>query len=543
MARTPTILDAYGRPVRRSELTTELMGPTTTGVRSPLTGYPGDGLDPRRLANILREADQGDPIRFLELAEVMEERDPHYLGVLGTRRRSVTQLDITVEDGGDSEVEQDAAKMVRDWLRRDELTEELFDILDSIGKGYSFTEILWDHSTGQWTPERLTFRDPRWFTFDRADLQAPLMLDGSGQPQPLPGAKFIFANIKAKSGIPTRSGLARVVTWCYLFTKYTERDWSIFTQTYGQPLRLGRFPPHSSQADRDTLFKAVANIAGDCAAIIPEGMQIEFVKGDISGSSDLYRDRADWYEKRISKAVLGQTATTDAVTGGLGSGKEHRQVQEDIETADARALAAILNRDLIRPWVDLTFGKQARYPKLVIARPEAEDLAALAQGLGPFIDRGMAVPTSWVRAKFGAPEPETGDQILRPTGQNAPAAPPAAPAPGDNAAGAGIKPPFNTQPAPARGVAAMTAQGVSAGRTAPLDIAADQLAVEARPAMARMMAQIEAMVAAADSLDQLQATLLTAYPDVPTDALTAIVAQALVAGDLAGRDTTEGDPA
>jgi phage gp29-like protein len=61
--------------------------------------------------------------------------------------------------------------MVRDWLKRDELTDEIFDILDCLGKGYSFTEIIWDTSTGQWMPLRLEWRDPRWFRFDRNDLK------------------------------------------------------------------------------------------------------------------------------------------------------------------------------------------------------------------------------------------------------------------------------------------------------------------------------------------------------------------------------------
>ena len=50
------------------------------------------------------------------------------------------------------------------------------------------------------------------------------------------------------------------------------------------------------------------------------------------------------------------------------SGKEHRQVQEDIERADAKALSAIINRDLIRCWIDLEYGSQKKYPRLRIGR-------------------------------------------------------------------------------------------------------------------------------------------------------------------------------
>ena len=265
MERKPTIVDRWGRPIKRSVLREEVAAPTLGGVRSPISGYPGDGLNPVRLAGILRAADQGDPIQYLELAETIEERDPHYLAVLSTRKRAVGQIEITVEAASDDDRDVEMAVMVRDWLKRDELTEEVFDILDCIGKGYSFTEIIWDTSEGQWRPARLEWRDPRWFRFDRVNLTTPMMLDANGQEVPLEPFKFIYAQIKAKSGLSLRAGLARVAAWGWMFKAFTQRDWAIFTQTYGQPLRVGKWAQGASEDDKATLFDAVANIAGDCA--------------------------------------------------------------------------------------------------------------------------------------------------------------------------------------------------------------------------------------------------------------------------------------
>jgi hypothetical protein len=78
-------------------MTREIGGAGITGVRSPIAGYPTDGMTPTRLANLLRAAAQGDPLEYFEMAELIEERDLHYAGVLATRKRSVTQIDITVE--------------------------------------------------------------------------------------------------------------------------------------------------------------------------------------------------------------------------------------------------------------------------------------------------------------------------------------------------------------------------------------------------------------------------------------------------------------
>lgn len=545
MASNPPLLDRWGRPIQRAELKQEVAAPTFGGIRSPISGYPADGLNPMRLAAILREADMGDPVRYLELAETIEERDLHYLGVLGTRKRSVSQIEITVKPGGDSALDEELATMVREWLQRDELQDELFDILDAIGKGYGFTEILWDTSAGQWMPDQLKRRDPRWFRFDRIDLETPMMLGASGQEEPLPGYKFIFNQMKAKSGLPMRSGLARAVVWGWMFKAYTQRDWAIFTQTYGQPLRVGKFGQGASEADRDTLFRAVANIAGDCAAIIPESMMIEFVEtGNLGSSTDHYERRSDWLDKQVSKAVLGQTATTDAETGGLGSGKEHREVQEDIERADCKALAAVLNRDLIQPWVILNHGEQSRYPQLVIARPEAEDLAAFSSAIGGLIDRGLRVKAQEVREKFGLATPAAGDEILAPQAKSGPQVQEGAVDTDETPPESAIKYPFDTQGGNSAPSAALQAQGPSAGRSEPLDPAGEitrKLEIEGAPAMAAMLGQVEVMLSAASDLAEFREMLLSGFPDLDDSQLAQVMAQAFAASFAAGRVMVEED--
>ena len=450
-------------------------------------------------------------------------------------------MPFTVEAGDDTPEAETHAQMVRGWLKRDELTEEVFDILDCIGKGYSMTEILWDTSEGQWMPLRLEYRDPRWFRFDRNDLATPMMLDQGGQELPLPGFKFIYAAIKAKSGITLRSGLARVAAWGWMFKAYTQRDWAIFTQTYGQPLRLGKFGPNASESDKETLFRAVSNIAGDCAAIIPEAMVIEFIENkSIGASSDLYLKRADWLDQQISKAVLGQTATTDAVTGGLGSGKEHREVQKSIQTADARALAGIINRDLIRPWMQLNFGPLKVYPRLKIEEPEQEDLAAFSTAIGGLVDRGLEIDQGEVRDKFGLSDPKPGAKLLRPSGG---AAPGTIPQPPDRE--------IKRQPEEIKRVeplagteTALNAEGPSTAlpaRISEADLLADRLAVEAAPAMAAMLARIEAMMEAAGSLEEFREMLLAGFDEIDTRDLAEVIAQGMAAANLAGRVAAERD--
>lgn len=543
MAPRLILTDRWGNEVRRDELTREVGAPSPTGARSPLSSYPGDGLNPLRLAQILRAADHGDPVRYMELAETIEERDPHYLGVIGTRKRSVAQLDITVEAASDDAHDGKLADMVRDWTRRDELQQELFHILDCLSKGYSGTEIVWDHSERQYQPKELIWRDPRIFRFERHNLSRPLMLDDGGREIQLPAFRFVFADIPAKSGILLRAGLARVAMWGWMFKAFTARDWSIFTQTYGQPLRVGKWQPGASDKDKDTLFRAVANIAGDCAAMIPDTMTIDFIESkSIGASGDLYEKRINHLDQQISKAVLGQTATTDAIAGGHAVGREHRQVQEDIEAADAAALSAIINRDVIRPWIDLEFGPQKRYPRLRIGRPKSEDLTALANSVDKMVRLGMEIEEAEVRARFGFSDPKPGARLLRVSEPVLPPMPPEdAPAPEDKGRTSPIKR-FSGEIKRGEGrpgtETALQAEGPSAANSGGDDPAAaltDRLAASASPIMAGMIDRVELMLQAAGSLEEFREMLLAGFPALDGAALVELMAAAFTTGDLAGR--------
>lgn len=529
MAIYDGLVDARGRPIEKKQLTQTVAGPTLTGVRSPIANYPADGLTPPRLTQILREADQGQPLRYLEVAETIEERDLHYAAVLGVRKRSVSQLEITIEAGSADPAHEKHAEMVRSWLKRDELQGELFDMLDAIGKGESFTEIGWDTSEGQWLPKVLDWRDPRWFRPLREDLSTPMLITGAGDDQPLTPGKFIHLVARGKSGIPARSGLARLASWFWVFKSMTIRDWAIYTATFGQPLRVGKYGANASEPDKDTLFRAVANIAGDCAAIIPNSMVIEFVQPQNAASSTtLYKDRADWLDQQMSKATLGQTTTTDAISGGHAVSQEHRQVQEDIERADAKVLAAALTRDLITPWVQLEFGPQKAYPRVRIGRQEQKDVDQIVKTV-----RGFRLPMikSEAYELAGVSVPKDGDEVITFGGDTQPGGDEV---PEDDVEPGRRAPPPNAKPSLHQ---EQSASGL-------LEADREQLAIDAltssaagyvAPAMDAVIDLIAAVVAEAKTLEDVRARLLEIAPEISTTNLAGALRQAQVVAKLTGR--------
>ena len=102
------------------------------------------------------------------------------------------------------------AEFVRAWFERAELEDELFHMLDSIARGVSVSEIIWDTSGGQWLPERLVWRQPAWFTFDRVTGERLQRRDDNGAWTDLEPWKFVVHRSAAKSGLPIRGGVARI---------------------------------------------------------------------------------------------------------------------------------------------------------------------------------------------------------------------------------------------------------------------------------------------------------------------------------------------
>lgn len=533
------LLGPDGQPIERKRLVDEEGGPSLTGVRQVIGDHPEAGLTPQRLAAIMRAAEEGDPTGQAELAEAVEEKYLHYQGVLGTRKRAVARLPITVEAASDEEWAQKDADLVREWLRRDTLRGEIVDILDSLGKGYSFTEILWETGGGRWWPARLEWRDPRWFTFDQADGVTPLLRGDDGQPQPLSPYKWITHRSQTKSGLPVRAGLIRGVAWIYLFQSFGWKDWLTFLSRFGQPFRLGKYGAGATPADKEQLLRAIRALSGDFGGIIPEGMGIELIEAKVTGNVQVFRELVGECDTRVSIAVLGQNLTTRVEGGSRAASETHDGVRSDIRDADASDLAVTLNRDLVRPLVELNHGRRPAYPRLVITEPDNEDLAELRQSLETYVPMGLKVGMSTIRDKLGLPDPDPEEEVLRPpaaggavegslNGQGGPTAP------------SEVSAPPNGVDAPPRGGKTPTSKEAHAARMPPSEgdaieaLTAAEVDGQWEAMIDPLIVKIEALAASCHSGAEFLKRLPELAAELPTDALTESLAKSMFAARLAG---------
>ena len=383
-------------------------------VNDKYSEYPSNGLTPRRLARIFRQADEGDVRAQMELFEEIEEKDPHLFSQMQTRKLAVTGLDWEVQPFSEEPLDKEVAEFVDEQLKRIESFDAvLIDMLDAIGKGISILEIAWGVENGQNVIDDIEYVHPKKLLWDSQTDEMLVCTKEYPSGIPLPENKFVVHRYKAKSGHASRAGLLRVVAWMYLFKNYDIKDWVSFCEVFGMPLRLGKYDASASEDDKRQLMEAILSLGTDAAGIVPSSTMIEFIESNKTTSVEIYEKLARYCDEQVSKAILGQTLTSDSGGGSYAQSKTHDEVRHDLTEADCKALAVTIRRD--RPLVEFNFGPEVDLPFFTFDCKEAEDQKDTVEVYRTLVcDMGLEIPKSHIYQKFNIPKPETGEEILRP---------------------------------------------------------------------------------------------------------------------------------
>ena len=387
-------------------------------------------LTPERLRAIYFEVAQGTWCPdFFELAEEIEERDGHYRGVLQQRRLRAAGAPIDVVPASDEDADLELADEVREQVMQGPGWHDmLLDLLDAISKGVSCQEIVWGRQGSRWAPAAYHRIDPRWLVFSYSDGETPLLLRETGvrgtmtaadprsggwdsHADPLAAGKFIYHRHRSKSGLPVRGGLAYLAATMWLLKSTAIRDWWAYGEVFGIPVRVGKYGPNATDGDIQTLVDAISMLASDAGAVIPDTMQIEFVQAARGGgqSDALFPAQAGWCDEQVSKAVVGQTMTTDD-GASLSQAQVHADVRDDLVEDDVRQMCETISSAIIAPYCVLN-GKAsaAGWPRLALPPQEdAVDVTAVVAAARA----GLRVPQPWLRSRMGIPEPAEGEEIL-----------------------------------------------------------------------------------------------------------------------------------
>ncbi len=370
------------------------------------------------IVDAIQNAEDGDYTQLGSLFDDIEAKDSHTMSELRKRKLAILKNEkqlIPPENPTDAELK------AYEWLNDEVIKTNYFDkmllnLCDAIGKGISNIEVMYNLENGLYKPVQY-IHVPTWaFKYDMESSELKL-LTKDHQELSLAKYKWIQHTSQAKTGTPFTSSLFRTLIWNYIFKRASEGDLTRYLETFGMPIRIGKYSGSTSDKEKETLLRAVSNIGADMSAIINENMNIEFVSSkSASDGTNQYLPWIEYLNKQISLAILGVTLTTSS--GSVGShslGVVHNEVREELVKYDAKELEATIN-EFLKNVCEINFSN-IRPPKFKFMFVKNIDKDVIAS-LKTAQDMGFKIKATWGYEVLGIPMPTEHDEIIETTSSN-----------------------------------------------------------------------------------------------------------------------------
>jgi len=391
--------------------------------------YPADGLTPQRLISIFREADSGSLSAQMALFEQMEEKDAHLYCVAQTRRLALTglpwQIVSATEMPGwrpngnqtpDPVLADEAAAYGRETLRDLKGFEEsLYHLALAIGRNVALAELVWEASAAGLRLVEVLPVDFARLTLGPLDEIRVVTDEAPQEGVAPPPDKFIVHVPHAAGAHPARGGLLRATALAYIGKRFAIKDWLIFAEVFGMPVRMARYAPGATPEEKRELLEMLRLLGADATGIFSKAVEVEILQSRLPGEVNLYENLCYYFDREISKAWLGQTLTTDTMRmrASAGAAAVHDRVRQDIRDDDLRKEARTIRRDLLTPLTRFQFGPDAPVPCFQRLPNHALEPERLARVLDVAVNQlGAKVPASWVHAALGLPQAGQGETVL-----------------------------------------------------------------------------------------------------------------------------------
>lgn len=418
--RPPVVLDAEPMPLVRRRAARPSAG------QYILPALPmwqqlqriGGQLTPVEVSGIIRDADAGYMKRLMDLLNDARQKDCHLQSILATSEESVAGLPWTLELPEKAKLKE---KKAAEWVERQlrscrNFTRFIAHQAGAVYYGHAVSEILWAKVEGRLAPVDLRAVSPRRFIYEESNGALCWWDEIGKEPVDIRAAypqKFVVSQPRVNGDVPCREGLGRVLAWAALFRNWAMADWLKLGEIAWKPWRWGVYGKSSGDDEINDLIGMLEEMASTGVGAYPETSQvkIEWPKGSAQGG--MHRELFTTVGSEMSKAVLGQTLTTEqGEKGARALGQVHDEVRKDLREFRAQSVADDVQRDLVDAMYLLNFGEGIRAAKFVFLTEDARDLSAFSTAIKTFVDAGLRIPAQWVRDEAGMPEPDEDEEII-----------------------------------------------------------------------------------------------------------------------------------
>ena len=324
--------------------------------------------------------------------------DPHVTACVQSRKAGVLSLEWEIARGlnKDKNIE-----LLSNLLKKLDIYKLINDILDSVLWGFQPIEVIWEKSGNLILPTELKAKPTEWFCYD-ADNNLRFKTKQNYFGELLPPKKFLCPQYNASYDNPYGDRILSKVFWQVVFKKGGLKFWTIFTEKYGMPHIIGKHPRGASQEETNALADMLERMVQDAIAVIPDDSSVELKEANKSSSAEIYEKLIDKMNAEISKAIIGQTLTTEiGNTGSYAASNTHFQVRQDIIDSDKRLVEKTINQ-LLRWIYELNFSTEI-VPEFELYEEEDIDLD-LAQRDKTLSESGVKFTKKYFIKNYGLDE-------------------------------------------------------------------------------------------------------------------------------------------
>lgn len=297
---------------------------------------------------------QGQDVRIYE--ELLT--DAHVGSVADSRKAGVLTQEWKIERGKANRRRHAFIESVFEGL---DVHRIITEILDAPLFGYKPLEIIWERRDGLIAPGDVVGKPPEWFRFS-SENELLFISKENTNGEPVPPFKFLLAQNDPSYKNPYGKRVLARCFWPVTFKRGGYKFWAMFLEKYGMPLLVGTYPNGTDDDKINEMLGMLENMIQDAVAVIPEGAQVDTVEPSTSGGTRSYREFLAFSNMEISKAVLGQTLTTEMQSSGsYAAAQTHFAVRKEIVENDRKIVQETMN-GLISFLFELNFGADEPKP-------------------------------------------------------------------------------------------------------------------------------------------------------------------------------------
>ncbi len=318
--------------------------------------------------------------------------DLHLSGVIAKRLRGVTKIPIEFQRNGEPD------EVINAQLRSPWFKELRKDLVWSEFWGYTLVQFFLDEE-GNIRYELINRKhyDP----IHRKLLKYQGDMDGMDIDM-FPNMLFV--------GKERELGIFAELLPAVLYKRGDMSDWARFCNIFGMPIREYTYDAGDEEARRRLISDAKRQGA-NAVYIHPKESELHLIEaGNKTGSSDLYKTFADYWDSKMSIRVLGNTLTTDAKeTGTQALGNVHKEEEDEMNADDRDFILDILNYYMRPIFADLGFNVEGG--EFVYAKKDKINPSQHIDIVQKLSSMGLPIADDYLYETFCVEKPDNYEQM------------------------------------------------------------------------------------------------------------------------------------